>query len=409
MYNMDIVTNKRIKDGYYDIEDIVRDMLDKGATPERTRELQKLLNSFFNANCERILYTENSDKLFFGIYVMPDIPANKVVRIITVGERYVVDKYYLELDSKLFDGSAQLNYQEITALLLHDITSVVNDSSPCEIVSNAIDEYLRDNKEVLKISSSVHYAEILSYGFRDAIRKCTTIFEKKEPEVSDTMADFYSFCNYKNNLISAFNKLERMGYLYNKETNDKFIVLSWTLRLYKDILHNRIAALMVLDRCEQLTPSKIEKREMENVAKRLNRIDDEMLIEGYSFDNDKDTSYDKTKLLESIRSELLGTDSRYTSFLEALNNQLDMLKLLQMKDSYGYNEPDATPDLLHQMNNKMAVIRDYVENNVTTKDEFRQLNDIYKELSVKRNQLERGNLYDTRKSMYNRYDSIEGV
>lgn len=395
---MDIITKNKLRECYDDLETAIGDLKDKGLNNDAIRELQNSLNKFFDAKCIKVIYTDNTDKLFFGIIAMPSIPAEEVMKTITTGQRYIIQQYYLELDSRLFDNFVNLSKEEITALLLHDVAGLVNDSSPCEVVTRAIDEYLKDNHTVLKISDSIHYMELLSYGFRDALRKATSIFEKAEPDVNDTMNDFYEFCNYRQNLESAYAKLCRAEYIVNRECDDKFVVLSWTLRLYMDVEHNRIPALMMLARCEELTGSKIEKREMENVARRLNRIDDDALIEsGMYLPTDN-----KESLLEEIRLSIKGKS--YKTLTESLHDYMDEIILVQ-NDEQG--DPDALPDLLHSINNKMAFIKDYTDHNNISKGELKQLNVIYKDLAKNRNHIELGYLYDTGKRMINNYDKLD--
>ena len=149
------------------------------------------------------------------------------------------------------------------------------------------------------------------------------------------------------------------------------MVLAWVLRLYKDVLHNRIPAIETLKRCKLLTGSKIEIREMENVIKRLNRIDDDQLLK---------ESVDM--LVEEVKANIP----------QALDDDLVNLELEQQNALY--NEPDAVPNLIANINSKLAFIQDYIENNQLTKSEFKQLNDMYKGLTLKRDQLFKGDLYE---------------
>ena len=389
---MDILAKTKLKDAYDDIEIAIQN-IKKDPKQEFILDLQNALNKFFDAKCLRVLYTNNTDKLFFGIYAMPKIDAEQVIKIITGGEKYVIDQYYLELDSKLFQEDINLSSKEIAALLMHEVYNLVSDAAPCESVCKAIDAHLTKNNDVLKISDSIHYMELLSYGFRDAVRKFITIFDKKEVDNNPVMNDFFEWCGYEQNIKSAFNKIALNWYNYNKEINNKFIVLAWVLRVYKNVRDNRIPALMMIDRCKQLSPSKIEIKELDNIARRLNRIDDDALIES--------AGTAENILYEEVKSSIL-PNKKMKSVPEAMED--DLVKIAMEQQNALENEPDAIPMLMANINSKLAYIQDYVENNQLTKEEFKQLDHMYKELTVKRDQLFKGDLYDTRMKIYDEYE-----
>lgn len=389
---MDILAKTKLKDAYDDIEIAIQN-IKKDPKQEFILDLQNALNKFFDAKCLRVLYTNNTDKLFFGIYAMPKIDAEQVIKIITGGEKYVIDQYYLELDSKLFQEDINLSSKEIAALLMHEVYNLVSDAAPCESVCKAIDAHLTKNNDVLKISDSIHYMELLSYGFRDAVRKFITIFDKKEVDNNPVMNDFFEWCGYEQNIKSAFNKIALNWYNYNKEINNKFIVLAWVLRVYKNVRDNRIPALMMIDRCKQLSPSKIEIKELDNIARRLNRIDDDALIES--------TGTTEHILYEEVKSSIL-PNKKMKSVPEAMED--DLVKIAMEQQNALENEPDAIPMLMANINSKLAYLQDYVENNQLTKEEFKQLDRMYKELTVKRDQLFKGDLYDTRMKIYDEYE-----
>lgn len=389
---MDILAKTKLKDAYDDIEIAIQN-IKKDPKQEFILDLQNALNKFFDAKCLRVLYTNNTDKLFFGIYAMPKIDAEQVIKIITGGEKYVIDQYYLELDSKLFQEDINLSSKEIAALLMHEVYNLVSDAAPCESVCKAIDAHLTKNNDVLKISDSIHYMELLSYGFRDAVRKFITIFDKKEVDNNPVMNDFFEWCGYEQNIKSAFNKIALNWYNYNKEINNKFIVLAWVLRVYKNVRDNRIPALMMIDRCKQLSPSKIEIKELDNIARRLNRIDDDALIES--------VGTAEHILYEEVKSSIL-PNKKMKSVPEAMED--DLVKIAMEQQNALENEPDAIPMLMANINSKLAYLQDYVENNQLTKEEFKQLDRMYKELTVKRDQLFKGDLYDTRMKIYDEYE-----
>ena len=380
------ISKSQMQDLYMELENCI-DIVKKDPSQKNLRDLQDTLNKFYNdSKCLGVLYTNNIDKLFFGLYVMPNIKADDIIDIITTNKRYIIKEYYVEIDSRLFGADLHLTTSEITALFLHDVGLLVNDSAPCEIVKRAIDKYLEENHEILKLSDSIHYKEILSYGFRDALRKCTTIFEKQKYEPDDQLTDeFIDWSNYEKDIQSAFHKIENMWYNYNRNLDNKFLVLSWVLRVYKDVLHNRILALKTLAKCQQLTSSQIERKELNNMARRLNRIDDDTLLESVVSLTESKSLYNKTSLP-----------------LQVCANRCDTI-CLKSNSIDPEQEPDAVPDLIHTINNNMTMIDDYVfSHQEMRQDVFDQWNSMFKEMAKQRHRLENtGKMYGKNTRMVN--------
>ena len=329
--------------------------------------LANSLNKFFpGTTCERVLYTYNPDKIPFGVYVMPVIPSDEVIRSIQTDYKLICKSYNLELDSRLFEDDVKLTENEITALVMHDVAAIVSDSSPAEEVKRSIDRYLEDNHEVLKLSDSIHYKEILSYGFRDAMRKSTTIFERAEiKDVDVTIFDLLPSV-YLADFKSGFSKVEKQLLVYNAVADTRFLVLSWVMRLYKDVLHNRIAALRTIAKCMEMTPSQIEKKELSNLARRLNRIDDDSLLESVVLTEARNKLYDKLSMP-----------------LEKCDTTCSNLKLR----AQNCDDNDEACDITHSINGQLSLMDDYVKNNPMNKNEYNQWNDMFKSMVKARHQL----------------------
>ena len=65
-------------------------------------DLKRELNNLFTeAKCEEIIYTKNTDKLFFGACVTPILNNEETLEIVLGDDEFRIKKYFLELDSKL--------------------------------------------------------------------------------------------------------------------------------------------------------------------------------------------------------------------------------------------------------------------------------------------------------------------
>lgn len=351
------------------IEDCMQDFvskIDRGGTPNTSmlNDLKKELNrTFSDCNCTQVLYTENTDKLFFGMCVYADLTDQEVRSTIHSDTPIRVSRYVLEIDSKLFDPILNLTAKELTAILLHEVGHMTNTSNPIEEVRKAIDGYLVKNNEVIKLTDSANYCYILKYAIQDTLLKVTSIFYQKDEEFK---ADAFAFKNgYGKELESAMEKIYRKGYLINRDVNDKFIILAWCLRLYKDVKLRRIAALRAINKAKNLSPSKVEIRNMDNLATRLKRIDDTSLIEGASV----------------VTEGLVGRKLFDLKMKGIASFENDMYEYRMMITNI--DEQDEAILVMRQINARLSILEDMLENkdaSDTQKKKIFKLIDGFKEL-----------------------------
>jgi hypothetical protein len=154
------------------------------------------------------------------------------------------------------------------------------------------------------------------------------------------------------------------------------------MRLYKDVLHNRIAALRTIAKCMEMTPSQLEKKELSNLARRLNRIDDDSLLESTLLTEARNSLYDKL-----------------TVPLEKCDDTCSNLKLR----AENCDDNDEACDLTHSINGQLSLMDDYVKNTSMNKNEYNQWNDMFKSLVKARHQLtgSRATFFAKQRKMYN--------
>lgn len=359
---------------FSEFERIMSSIKTGGASSSKLNDLKSELNHFFNdSQCKDVIYTNNTDKLFFGMSVIPDIDGEDTVKILQSNEPYRISKYYLELDSKLFSPTLGLSAKELVAVLLHEVGHLVKDTKPIDEVRTAIDVYLAKNNENLVISKSVHYREILAFGIKDSVRKFVSLFEYKDDEI---LADeFVYMYGYGKELESAFRKLINNSYIVNKNVDNKLIVMTWTLRLYKDVKLKRIPALKALNKGKMFNPSRFEKREIDNIMRRLNRIDDDALLES-AVDTLK-TKYNAT--LKQIK-------------YKGIRSLEDDLYEYNMRIRNVEDEDDALY-LLRNINTRIAIIDDYIAAEKLDEGERDRWLDLIEKFQKVRDQLAKKTVY----------------
>lgn len=335
----------------YDFTNIcisIKHILDEGPTPSDLNNIKKELNKFFkDSECREVLYTNNTDKMFFGAKTIATINADNIYEYLADDEKIRLTSYIIELDSHLFNPLLGLNEKEILAVLLHEIGHLVNDTTPIENARNALNEYLAYNKDNIKISDSIHYKEILAYGLKDYLSKSGSMFYNDN--AAEVYADdFVTAYGLGYELKTAYDKITSNNMkLYADSQISKFTVFAWTLSLYRNMKVRRVGGLKTLARAKQMTGSRLEKLEIENVIKRINRIDDSVLIE----------SSLKVKIKEKMRKSRINT-------LRIIDNTYCEL-MLQVKN---VEEEDDAIYLMRTINNNISVIDEYA-NNYNLEDE----------------------------------------
>ena len=176
--------------------------------------------------------------------------------------------------------------------------------------------------------------------------------------------------------------------MINRHVDDKLVVLTWTLRLYKDVKHRRIAARRQMKRSMSLTASRLEKKEMQNVINRLDRIDDDALIES-----------------AGIR-DFLGERAKKQSYKSVRDFENELYEFqLRVKQC---NDEDEAYTLVRQLNLRMAVIDDYANSNkqmdTSTRERYFAVYDRYAKL---REELAKKDIYSNYSSLYVKYPEIK--
>lgn len=312
------------------------------ATPKTLRVIKNELNKFFNdSECKEVLYTDNTDKMFFGMKIIAMIDADDIYEYLSDDEPERIGKYIVEIDSHLLNPVLDLQPNELMAILLHEVGHMVGDTSPIENARNALNVYLAANGEYLKISKSIHYKEILAYGLKDYLSKAQSMFYTSD--ISEIYADEFAVSyGFGDALAEAYKKISSNNMkLYENSEVSKFITFSWTLSLYKNMAIRRIGAIKTLGRAKLLTGSRLEKMEIDNVIRRIRRIDDDILLES------SDGSI-LAKVREKMRKARLNNLRTIDSTFYELNMQVRNVE----------DEDDALY-LMRQINNSIAVIEEY--------------------------------------------------
>ena len=346
-------------------------------------EIAKSLDKLYpGTHCKGVIYTINTDNPFFGMVVMPVFDASKVYEIINGSSLCRVTEYYVEIDSKMVDVLVGKKSYYLTALIVRNTSEMLYDCRPIQQVRNMIDQYLVQTNSVIQYTDSIHYKEILLYGICDALRKVTSIFDNPSALAPNELS-----ARFETMTADAMNKIKASG-LFDMQGYDTtpIVMLSWALRLYNDILSNRIPARHTLKKAIKFTGSQIEAKEYENLLRRIDRIDDYSLLHEGAFDAITDTIRNFFRQMKT-NGVAKYEDDLYELQFEANNCETQEEAML----------------LLHRINSRVAVIADFINTECETEREKKRWLKLLNEYNKLRATLSKQRIYQNKTRLYVNY------
>lgn len=338
------------------------------------------LNKFFiKSVCRSVIYTINTDNLFFGMRVYPTFNGDDMIGIMGDQDSRIALGYFLELDSKLFDPMPMLDEKELTAILLHEIGHIAYDTDTIDEVRKQINMYFTKSDESFNLRSNRSYREVLAYAMKDSVSKIGSIFSKigNNEFVSDS---FIISCGYGPYLQSAVQKISSSNIFLNKSVDDRLLTMSWVLRLNSEFNIRRLPAIHTLTKAKMMTASELEKRELKYAANILNNMNEpvhEGVLDNVKARFSKKFADFKAKGVRSIKNDVYELNLR----MRCAETENDLLYIIRT------------------LNSDIAILRDYLTEDIS--DEERE--EIYKVLQ---------DMYDIReqaaknKEIRSNYDSL---
>lgn len=326
--------------------------------PINLTEIQDALNALFpHYECVDFMYTQNTDKIPFGVIITPVLTSDHINKILLSGEEMGLPKYNAEIDSKVFQYG--LDAEEATAILIYDIVHMCSNSTPVKRLREAIDEYFVTTQTQLKIKDSIQYQQILAFGLVDTLIKFSNCLYLDHDVVSDAYLDSIGLGESFTTAISKlFNNIPGM-------TNDAsrmpgLIILDWCFRLYGDVEHQRIPAIKQLERSKDITASVLYKRIVDRAIDALYKIDTDSLIIESTLNKVKRDDHSVYAQIESGSLESMEDD--FYEFVVRLEQA-------ELDEDIRY--------ILKEANLRLAILDNYIKNDYLTESDKEMWTDQY--------------------------------
>lgn len=332
------------------IEKLLRNMDDYHGSSELSKLKNELNKLFPKAKCREILYTINTDKMLFGMRVYPVMNGDKAIEILGDNKTTLFEEYVVELDSKLFDPMLGMNKRELTAIFLHEVGHIAYNTGSIDEIRAQIDAYFAKSGEYIDINASKGYKELIGYALKDALVKSCSIFAKIGN--TESIADVYAVSyGYGQDLESAMRKLATSTPFAGNKVDERFIALSWVLRMKNEFNIRRIPIVKTLNKAKQLTASKLEKRELEYATKIMNSTQIEF--------------NEATSVVDNIKSRF---SKKFSEFklkgIRSIKNDIYEMNLrLRTSES-----PEDLMFIIRKVNTDVAILQDYLTEEISDEE-----------------------------------------
>lgn len=244
-------------------------------------DLKAAINAIFDDNkCINVLYTNNTDKQFFGIRINPNMSPSDAAIILTTDEKVKLNKYQIEFDSKLFDIG--LNETELAAVTVYEISSMMDDYDIFDKIRLEVDKIMLRNEDIVHIRESVNYAQLIIFALKDTLFKLSSLLFVENPE-DLTMNVTIQACNLENYITSAREKIDSsMQGLGETMRQPGMDILTWMFTMYRNMNIYSGVVKNTLKDARTFTASKLEINEIEKTLTSVDRIEGNVLEESVS-------------------------------------------------------------------------------------------------------------------------------
>ena len=312
-------------------------------------DLKSAINAIFDDNmCINVIYTNNTDKQFFGIRINPNMSPSDATIILTTDEKVKLNKYQIEFDSKLFDIG--LNETELAAVTIYEISSMMDDYDLFDKIRLEVDKIMLRNEDIIHIRESVNYAQLIIFAIKDTLFKLSSMLFVENPD-DLTMNPSIQACNLENYITSAREKIDSsMQGLGETLRTPGMTILTWMFTMYRNMNIYSGVVKNTLKDAKAFTASRLEINEIEKTLSSVDRIEGNVLEESVS-------------LNEFFNKKHISALNEFSIFKSLKKNGLRGIE----NDLYEYamkvkncNESEDAYMIMRGINTRLGVLEDYL-------------------------------------------------
>jgi len=357
-------------------------------------DLQNALNAIFDENdCTEVLYTENTDKLYFGIRINPWITPVDAVKILATDEEMKFNKYQIEFDSKIFDI---LDADQLVAVTLYELSYAMDNPSIFEAIRALVDLSLVGSDDVISIRDSVNYSQLIIFALKDTIYKLSSIIFRTEEE-DITSNPIIQALSLEETILAAKNTLDSV-IVADSMRSPRIVILQWMLSLYQNIPINGMNIHDTLVDAKTFTSSKLEKSEIDKTLASIDRIDEKIPLKEdidlhHFFDMKHVSSLNEVSLFKSMRK----------NGLRALENELYEFTM----KAKNVKEQDEAYLLMRGINTRLGILEDYLAREDISESERQHWEAVAMKYRALRSELANKKIQDKQYGLFFDYNQLD--
>lgn len=320
------------------------------------KSIQNCLNDVFgDKGCTEVLFTNNLDKLYFGIKVSPQISQSDVVNIVMGEEKVQMDRYKVEFDSRVFNMG--LDAIDITAYLIYEISSMMYSYDAIDKLRGLVDTIMTEEKDTIYLRDSVYYAGLVAYAFKDTLTKITSLIYKDESD-EYIYNPYIHTANLEDALITAHDTIisSEIGPKDSMRSTNTTI-LNWMFIMYRDMAMNSSTVMDQLRDARDFTGSELEKLDIDIAIDAVNHIDNSLPLYE-SVDNRSLIKFLEDNNLSSVVNELSIFGGLKRNGLRSIEDSLYeyalQIKNLETEEEALY--------VMRAINTRISILQDYLYN-----------------------------------------------
>lgn len=366
------------------------------------------LNALFKDSiCNRVYISNNTDKSFFGIKVLPaELSSDDIEKMMSDDNPKRISTYVVDIDSKLFELTNNLNFNKdattdntyihstglsdfhIWSLIVYEVSNLINTNEPIIKTRDAIHEYIAIKN--FSLMNDFFYRSHLNnslfyFAMCDTINKFASVFYTNAFDPNLSKNNFIPNEFITNCMPELTNALEEAIDIIRGSNvfigfNKKLVTLQWFLTLIIDSKHTYFDTIETIDQCIDVTGSTIERNRLIHIKNLLNRVE---FIDIYDVNGiNESTIMHKVRsrgiinieneLYEyAVRIKTATTESEARCLIREINNRMDILS--DCMENELTDDDTGERDRLQKIYDKYSSLRDKLTQMPITKYKYLQL------------------------------------
>lgn len=317
-------------------------------------DLKNAINSIFDENlCINVMYTNNTDKQFFGVRINPYMSPSDAIVILTTDEKVKLNKYQIEFDSKLFDIG--LNESELAAIVVYEISSMMDNTDVIDKVRFEAEKIMLENDDIVNIRDSVNYAQLIIFAIKDSLYKLSSLLFVQDVE-DLALNQSIQACGLENDILSARELIDSsLNGLGESLRSPDLLILKWMFTMYRNMDIYSGAVREALKDSKAFTASKLEIAEIDKTLTCVDRIEGKSIQESAKsisldkfFESKNMYSLNEISIFKSLKKNgLRGIENDLYEFAMRVKN------CTEIEDAYY---------IMRGINSRIGILEDYIQN-----------------------------------------------